>query len=89
MDYQIRETLESAMNFSEEVLGAMGEEREDAARLVEEFRDRDEERFAMEVVGGIYAGRSLIRGNAQPADLVAARTARERAEREKAEAAEE
>jgi glutathione-regulated potassium-efflux system protein KefB len=67
----------------------MGEEREDAARLVEEFRDRDEERFAMEVVGGIYAGRSLIRGNSQPADLVAARTARERAEREKAEAAEE
>ncbi len=56
---------------------------------MEEFRDRDEERFAMEVVGGIYAGRSLIRGNAQPADLVAARTARERAEREKAEAAEE
>jgi glutathione-regulated potassium-efflux system protein KefB len=89
VDYQIRETLESALNFSEEVLGAMGEEREDAARLVEEFRDRDEERFAMEVVGGIYAGRSLIRGNAQPADLVAARTARERAEREKAEAAEE
>jgi glutathione-regulated potassium-efflux system protein KefB len=88
VDYQIRETYESALNFSEEVLSAVGEERELAVRLVEEFRDVDEERFALEVVGGIYAGRSLIRGNAQPADLVAARTARERQEREAAEAAE-
>jgi len=55
---------------------------------VEEFRDVDVERFAIEVVGGIYAGRSLIRGNASPADLVAARTARERAQREAREEAE-
>ena len=89
VDYQIRETYESALNFSEEVLSAVGEERELAVRLVEEFRDVDEERFALEVVGGIYAGRSLIRGNAQPADIVAARTARERAEREAREEAEE
>ena len=89
VDYQIRETYESALNFSEEVLSAVGEERELAVRLVEEFRDVDEERFSLEVVGGIYAGRSLIRGNAQPADIVAARTARERAEREAREEAEE
>lgn len=87
VDYQIRETLESAFSFSEEVLNTMGETPEFSARLVEEFRGVDQERFAMEVVGGIYAGRSLIRGNAQPADLVAARTARERAERELAEEA--
>ena len=89
VDYQIRETYESALNFSEEVLMAIGEETELAERLVEEFRDVDKERFALEIVGGIYAGRSLIHGNAQPADIVAARTARERAEREAREKAEE
>ncbi len=90
VDYQIRETYESALNFSEKVLTEIGEETDIAERLVEEFRDVDKERFALEVVGGVYAGRSLIRGNAQPADIVAARTARERAEREaRQEAAEQ
>jgi glutathione-regulated potassium-efflux system protein KefB len=82
VDYQIRETLESALNFSEEALNVLGEEMEMAARLVEEFRDVDQERFALEIVGGIYAGRQLVRGNAQPADLVAARTAKRRAAQE-------
>lgn len=89
VDYQIRETYESALNFSEKVLTAIGEETDLAERLIEEFRDVDKERFALEVVGGVYAGRSLIRGNAQPADIVAARTARERAEREAREEARE
>lgn len=89
VDYQIRETYESALDFSQKALTAVGEETDLAERLVEEFRDVDKERFALEVVGGIYAGRSLVRGNAQPADLVAARTARERAEREAREEAEE
>ena len=89
VDYQIRETYESALNFSEKVLTEIGEETDIAERLVEEFRDVDKERFALEVVGGVYAGRSLIRGNAQPADIVAARTARERAEREARQEAEQ
>lgn len=89
VDYQIRETYESALSFSEKVLTSVGEAADLAERLVEEFRDVDKERFALEVVGGIYAGRSLVRGNAQPADLVAARTARERAEREAREEAQE
>ena len=88
VDYQIRETYESALDFSQKALTSVGEERDTAERLVEEFRDVDVERFAIEVVGGIYAGRSLIRGNASPADLVAARTARERAQRETREEAE-
>ena len=54
--------------------------------MVEDFRDIDRERFSLETVGGIYAGRQLIRGNAQPADLVAAKTAQKRAEREAREA---
>ncbi|WP_242223359.1 monovalent cation:proton antiporter-2 (CPA2) family protein [Shinella zoogloeoides] len=79
VDFQIRETFESAMMFSRETLKALGEDEELAAEVVEEFRDTDRERFALETVGGIYAGRQLIRGNAQPADIVAARTGRERA----------
>jgi glutathione-regulated potassium-efflux system protein KefB len=79
VDFQIRETFESAMVFSRETLKALGEDEDVADEVVEEFRDVDRERLALETVGGIYAGRQLIRGNAQPADLVAARTARERA----------
>ncbi len=79
VDFQIRETFESAMVFSRETLKALGEDEELASEVVEEFRDTDRERLALETVGGIYAGRQLIRGNAQPADIVAARTGRERA----------
>jgi glutathione-regulated potassium-efflux system protein KefB len=83
VDFQIRETFESAMIFSRESLKALGEDEEIAAEVVEEFRDTDKERLALETVGGIYAGRQLIRGNAQPADIIAARTARERAAAER------
>jgi len=79
VDFQIRETFESAIVFSRETLKALGEDEELAAEVVEEFRDTDRERLALEIVGGIYAGRQLIRGNAQPADIVAARTGRVRA----------
>ena len=86
VDYQIRETYESALTFGGEVLQVLGEAPEMATQLVEEFRSVDNERFALELVGGIYAGRSLIRGNASPADLVAAKTARERERRAAEEA---
>ncbi|MCF3639924.1 monovalent cation:proton antiporter-2 (CPA2) family protein [Rhizobium sp. TRM95111] len=84
--FHIRETFESALRFGEETLLVLGEEAELAAQLIADFREVDRERFALEVVGGIYAGRQLVRGNAQPADLVAARTARRRAEEEAREA---
>jgi glutathione-regulated potassium-efflux system protein KefB len=81
VDYQIRETYESALNFGGEVLTVLGEEEELTTQIIAEFRETDRERFAMEQVGGIYAGRSLIKGNAQPADIIAARTGRERERR--------
>ena len=81
VDYQIRETYDSALSFGGEVLRALGEADETALQMVEEFREIDRERFALEQVGGIYAGRSLIKGNAQPADIIAAKTARERERR--------
>jgi glutathione-regulated potassium-efflux system protein KefB len=81
VDYQIRETYESALNFGGEVLTVLGEEQELTTQIIAEFRETDRERFAMEQVGGIYAGRSLIKGNAMPADIIAARTGRERERR--------
>lgn len=87
VDYQIRETYESALNFGSEVLTVLGEEQELAAQIIEEFRETDSERFALEQIGGIYAGRSLIKGNARPADVIAARTARQREQRAAEQAA--
>ncbi|MCJ8148805.1 monovalent cation:proton antiporter-2 (CPA2) family protein [Shinella sedimenti] len=79
VDFQIRETFESAVAFSRETLKALGEDEDVADDVVEDFRDVDRERFALETVGGVYAGRQLVRGNAQPADIIAARTGRARA----------
>jgi glutathione-regulated potassium-efflux system protein KefB len=86
VDYQIRETYESAISFSSELLQVLGEEEELVAEMVQEFREIDKERFAMEQVGGIGAGRSLMKGNAQPADVIAARTGRQRQQRESEQA---
>lgn len=88
VDFEIRETFESALVFGTQVLSVLGEDAETAADVIEEFRDLDKERFALETIGGIYAGRQLIRGNAQPSDIIASRTARERAEAEAREAQE-
>jgi glutathione-regulated potassium-efflux system protein KefB len=87
VDYQIRETYESALDFGSEVLNVLGEEEELVAQIIEEFRETDRERFALEQIGGIYAGRSLIKGNALPADIIAAKTGRERQRREAEHAA--
>ncbi|WP_018633592.1 monovalent cation:proton antiporter-2 (CPA2) family protein [Neomegalonema perideroedes] len=62
--YQIRETFESALNMGREALLRLGEAPEEVAQVLEEVRARDAERFGLEVVGGIYAGRGLILGNA-------------------------
>ena len=64
MDYQIRVTLESAMSFGHEAMLALGSDPETAADLMAELRRKDAERLAMEVSGGIYAGTSMILGNA-------------------------
>ena len=64
VDYQIRVTLESAMSFGHEAMLALGSDPETAADLMAELRRKDAERLAMEVSGGIYAGTSMILGNA-------------------------
>jgi glutathione-regulated potassium-efflux system protein KefB len=63
VDFQIRETFESALALSEHALVMLGEDTEVAKDIIAEFRRRDAERLQLEISGGIYAGRSLIYGN--------------------------
>lgn len=65
VDYQIRETFESALAFGGEVLRELGIGAEDVSETIEDVRQRDAERFALQVAGGLAAGRYLIRNNQQ------------------------
>lgn len=65
VDYQIRELFESSLTFSAAVLRELGFSDIDIAETLEDVRDRDAERFEMQLAGGIEAGRGLMRGNMQ------------------------
>ncbi|GAA4335441.1 monovalent cation:proton antiporter-2 (CPA2) family protein [Pigmentiphaga soli] len=65
VDYQVRETFESAMAFGHAALLALGRSRQEADRLSADVRERDAERFRLEIAGGIYAGRSMVRFNVE------------------------
>ncbi|MBB5757582.1 CPA2 family monovalent cation:H+ antiporter-2/glutathione-regulated potassium-efflux system protein KefB [Methylorubrum rhodinum] len=62
--YQVRETVESAFALGERALLSVGADPDAAVAMMEDVRRRDAERLELEIVGGIYAGRELIRGNA-------------------------
>ncbi len=63
VDYQLRETFESALVFGQQVLIDLGFSDEEARDTIEDVRRRDEERLSLQVVEGIRAGRTLMRGN--------------------------
>lgn len=64
VDVQVRETFESAIRFGEQALLALGVSVEDARVIAAEVRERDAERFALEVAAGSgLAGRELLYGN--------------------------
>ncbi len=65
VDHQVRETFESALSLSREALGLLEVPDEDADETIDDVRKRDRERFALQVSGDIYAGSSLLIGNAQ------------------------
>jgi len=70
VDYQIRETFESAMAFGTAVLLGMGVPADEAAEIAEDVRRRDAERLDLQVASDIHAGSDLLRGNAPvPAPL--------------------
>jgi glutathione-regulated potassium-efflux system protein KefB len=64
VDFQIRETFESAVRFGEQALRALDVPEEEAAEIAAEVRRRDTERFQLELVGGIRAGIGMMHGNA-------------------------
>ena len=70
VDYEIRETLESALKFGEAALVALGVEEAEAAATIEGVRKRDAERLQMQVTGGLQAGRHLtFKNEPQPTPL--------------------
>lgn len=76
VDYQIRETFESALAFSGAVMRELGFSDIDVAETLEDVRDRDAQRLEMQIAGGIEAGRALLRGNMptpEPTPLVVPR----------------
>ena len=62
-DYQLRETLESALVFGQATLETLGVEREEAAEIIEDVRQRDIARFEAQLTGGLQAGRGFMKGN--------------------------
>lgn len=68
VEWQIRETFESALALGEKALEIMEVVEDERSRVMEDVRRRDGERFAMETAEGIYAGRDLIHGNAPRKD---------------------
>jgi glutathione-regulated potassium-efflux system protein KefB len=63
VDYQIRELIESSLTFSGAVLRELGFSDFEIAETIEEVRDRDAERFELQLAGGIGAGQGLWRNN--------------------------
>jgi voltage-gated potassium channel Kch len=67
VDYELRETFESANKFGRKTLEAIGIEPERAA-IVEDFiRTRDRDRIAIQQAEGIYAGIDMLRQRPQMA----------------------
>ncbi|MBS0427242.1 MAG: cation:proton antiporter [Proteobacteria bacterium] len=64
VDYQIRETFESAMLFSRQAILALGATPDEADEAVAEVRRRDTERFSLEAAGGLFAGAAVLFSNA-------------------------
>ena len=63
VEYQLRETFESALVFGHQVLVDLGFSAEEARETIEDVRHRDEARFTLQLAEGLMAGRSLMRGN--------------------------
>jgi glutathione-regulated potassium-efflux system protein KefB len=63
VEYQLRETLESALTFSTEVLQFIGVPFAEAVDTVDEVRRRDLERFSLQLAGDMFSGSNLFRGN--------------------------
>ncbi|WP_274426961.1 monovalent cation:proton antiporter-2 (CPA2) family protein [Chelativorans sp. YIM 93263] len=60
VDYEIRETVESALMFGRKSLEALGADEDLARAVADDVRKRDEERLALQAVDGWYAGQDKM-----------------------------
>ena len=60
VDYEIRETLESAFAFGKRTLEELGHSENAAEAIVDDVRKRDEERLEAQMAGDIYSGRDKL-----------------------------
>lgn len=65
VEFQIRETFESAMVFGRQGVLALGASDTEADEVMGELRRRDAERVVLEMAGGIFAGRALVQVNTE------------------------
>jgi glutathione-regulated potassium-efflux system protein KefB len=65
VDFQIRELFESSLEFGAETLRQLGTDVVEVDEITEKVRERDRQRFAAQLVGGIQAGRDLLLANAE------------------------
>lgn len=63
VDYQIRETFESALSFGRATLEKLGVDEDEALEIIEDVRQRDAARLDAQLVGGLQAGRQFMKGN--------------------------
>ncbi len=66
VDYQLRETFESALVFGGSTLEALGVDPDDVADVVEDVRRRDAARLDIQLAGDIRDGRNFLKGNIAP-----------------------
>src|SRR5262249_51209897 len=69
VDYEVRETYESALAFGRKALEALGLAPEEAADIEATVRSRDRDRLAVQQAEGIYAGAALFRIEPRPEPL--------------------
>lgn len=60
VEYEVRETIESALLFGRKTLEGLGMDELDAAAIADDIRKRDEARLQLQAVEGIAAGRELM-----------------------------
>jgi glutathione-regulated potassium-efflux system protein KefB len=63
VDYQMRETIESAFAFGFAALMRLGVAEEEASEVIDQVRRRDEQRLELQIAEGFNAGRQLFQGN--------------------------
>ncbi len=70
VDYEMRETFESAMAFGEATLRTLGVEPDEARLIAEDVRRRDRERLELQMSGGLLAGSGSLRTQPTPTPLI-------------------